>query len=100
MSPWCRRAPDGAWILWVHAQPGARRTEVAGLHGDALKIRIAAPALEDRANEALMEFVAKRVGVAKRDVTLESGGKSRDKRLRVGGAGAIERLLEDPKSKA
>jgi uncharacterized protein (TIGR00251 family) len=99
MSAWCRRAADGAWIVCVRAQPGARRTEVAGLHGEALKIRIAAPALEDRANEALIEFVARRLGVAKRDVTLESGGKSREKRLRVSAAADIERLLGDSKSK-
>jgi uncharacterized protein (TIGR00251 family) len=99
MSSWCRRGADGAWIVSVHAQPGAKRSEVAGLHGDALKIRIAAPALEDRANEALIEFVAKRVGVAKRDVTLVSGAKSRDKRLEIRGDAAIERLLDDSKSK-
>ena len=44
--------------LSVHAQPGARRTEVQGLHGDAIKIRISARAVEGAANEALLEFVA------------------------------------------
>jgi hypothetical protein len=78
----------------VHAQPGARATEVAGLHGEALKIRVAAPALEDRANEALIEFVAKKLGVARRDVTIASGGKSREKRLEVRGCAVEpERLL-------
>ena len=46
---WHRRLPDGTLVLSVHAQPGAKRTEVAGPHGDALRIRVAAPALEDRA---------------------------------------------------
>lgn len=64
-------------------QPGAKRTEVAGIHGESLKIRIHAPALEDRANEALVEFVAQRLGVAKRDVTLASGARSREKTLAV-----------------
>ena len=78
----------------VHAQPGAKRTEVAGLHGEALKIRVAAPALEDRANEALIEFVAGRLGVAKRDVTIASGAKSREKRVEVRGCDCEpERLL-------
>lgn len=86
--------PDGALALAIHAQPGARRTEVAGLHGDALKIRVAAPALEDRANEALMAFIAERLGVARRAVRLVSGAKSREKRFAVEGAppDAQERL--------
>lgn len=85
MSPWHRRLADGTIVLAVHAQPGARRTEVCGLHGDALKIRVAAPALEDRANEALVEFLAERFGVAKRQVTLVSGAKSREKRFEIRG---------------
>jgi uncharacterized protein (TIGR00251 family) len=80
---WYHRAPGGGWVIRVHAQPGARRTEVAGLHGGALKIRVQAPALEDRANEALVEFIASALGVARRDVVLASGAKSRDKRFEV-----------------
>ncbi len=83
MAGWCSRAADGAWILRVHAQPGARRTEVAGLHGDALKVRVREPALEDRANEALAQFLADALGVARRDVVLASGAKSREKRFEV-----------------
>jgi len=86
MSPWHRRLADGTIVLAVHAQPGAKRTEVCGLHGEALRIRIAAPALEDRANEALVEFLAKRFGVARRDVTLVSGAKSREKRFEIRGS--------------
>jgi uncharacterized protein (TIGR00251 family) len=86
MSPWHRRLADGTIVLAVHAQPGAKRTEVSGLHGEALKIRVAAPALEDRANEALIGFLAKRFGVARRDVTLVSGAKSREKRFEIRGS--------------
>jgi len=86
MSDWFRLEADGAVTICVHAQPGARRTEVAGLHGDSVRIRVSAPALEDRANEALVEFVAGRFGVARRDVTLVAGAKSRQKRLRIRGA--------------
>jgi uncharacterized protein (TIGR00251 family) len=86
MSDWFRLEADGAVTICVHAQPGARRTEVAGLHGDSVRIRVAAPALEDRANEALVDFVAGRFGVARRDVTLVAGAKSRQKRLRIRGA--------------
>jgi uncharacterized protein (TIGR00251 family) len=73
-------------VLAVHAQPGAKRTEVAGLHGDALKVRVAAPALEDRANEALIAYLAERFGVPKRDVNLVGGAKSREKRFEVRGS--------------
>src|SRR5687768_8335774 len=86
MAAWYRRAADGALELRVHAQPGARRTEVLGLHGDALKIRVAAPALEDRANEALAEFLAARLGVPRRNVALLSGARSRAKRFAIAGA--------------
>ena len=83
MASWYRRLNAGVLELFVHAQPGAKRTEVAGLHGDALKVRIAAPALEDRANEALVAFFAEALGTSKRDVVLVSGERSREKRLRV-----------------
>ena len=86
MTQWYRRNADGVLCICVHARPGAKRTEVAGLHGDALKIRIAAPALEDRANEALIEFIAGKLAVPRRNVTLVGGAKSRDKRLEVVGA--------------
>jgi uncharacterized protein len=96
MSQWYRRNPDGSLSLFVHAQPGAKRTEVAGLHGGALKIRVAAPALEDRANDALIEFIAKKLAIAKRDVTLASGAKSRGKRFQIRAA-AVDphRLVSD-----
>lgn len=80
---WHTRAPDGALVLRIHVQPGARRTEVAGLHGDALKVRVAAPAVEDRANEALVAFIAQRLGVARREVSIAAGSRSREKRVEV-----------------
>lgn len=67
-------------------QPGARRTEAAGLHGGRLKVRLAARAVEGAANEALVEFLAKALGAARRDVTIESGKFSRAKRVCVLGA--------------
>jgi uncharacterized protein (TIGR00251 family) len=91
--PWHRRAADGSLVLSIHAQPGARRTEIAGLHGDALKIRVAAPALEDRANEALIAFIAEKLGIAKRDVMLASGAKSREKRFAISATADPARLL-------
>lgn len=65
--------------IHVHAQPGAKRTEVVGLHGDALKIRIQAPPLEGRANEELIRFLAETLGVPRSRVSLIRGDKSRSK---------------------
>lgn len=69
--------------LSIHAQPGARRTEVQGLHGDAIKIRISARAVEGAANEALLEFVASALQVPRRRCVLLSGETSRHKRVRI-----------------
>jgi uncharacterized protein (TIGR00251 family) len=90
---WHTRAADGALVLRIHVQPGAKRTEVAGLHGDALKVRVAAPASEDRANEALVAFIAEALGVARRDVAIASGGHSREKRVEVPAGADPGRLL-------
>jgi uncharacterized protein len=93
LAAWHRRSARGFLVISIHAQPGARRTEVAGPHGDSLKIRVAAPALEDRANDALVDFIAKKLGVAKRDVALLSGAKSREKRFEIRAAGVDPRRL-------
>jgi len=76
---------DGGVMLSVHAQPGARRTEIVGRHGDAVKIRVAAPPVDDRANEALVVFVAEVFGLRRSAVSVRSGGSSRHKRLRLDG---------------
>ena len=72
-------------VLELHVQPGASRTEVAGPHGERLKIRLAAPASDGRANEALVEFIARELGVARRNVRIASGAASRRKRVVVEG---------------
>ncbi len=94
MADWLRDA-DGVITLTVHVQPGAKRSEVAGLHGDALKIRLAAPPIDGRANAALLAFVAQRLGLARSAVELKSGQTSRHKVLLVLGARAdvVRRLL-------
>jgi uncharacterized protein len=67
-------------------QPGAARTEVAGLYGGRLKLRLAARAVDGKANAALIEFLAARLGAARRDVTIEAGQSARTKRVAVRGA--------------
>jgi uncharacterized protein (TIGR00251 family) len=69
----------------VYVQPRASKSEVAGMHDGAIKIRIAAPAVENAANLALVEFVADQLGVAKRSVRIVSGGASRRKVLEIDG---------------
>ena len=93
---WLRRG-DRQTTLTLHIQPGAKKTEVAGEHGDALKIRLAAPPVDGKANAALTAFVADRLGVAKSTVTLKSGQTSRRKVLEVAGAPADikQRLWQD-----
>lgn len=75
----------GAVRITVHAQPGAKTTQLAGLHGDAIKIRVQAPPLEGRANEELIRFLAETLGVARSKVTLWRGDKSRAKVFEIQG---------------
>lgn len=84
-APWARRTRDG-WLLDVHVQPRARRTEVVGRHGERLKIRVAAPATGGKANAELVHHVAERLGVPARAVTVVRGMHSRIKTLAVVGA--------------
>lgn len=92
MTEWYRR--DGELlILTLHVQPGAKRSEVAGLHGEALKIRLAAPPIEGRANDALLKYVAGLFKVPVRQVELRQGAQSRHKVVSVTGSGIIPESL-------
>ncbi len=70
-------------MLTLHVQPGAKHTEVAGRHGDALKVRLAAPPVEGKANAELLRYLAYAFGVPLRNVTLLRGGASRHKVARI-----------------
>ena len=78
-------AVDGelAIVLTLHVQPGAKRTEVAGTHGDALKVRLAAPPVDGKANAELLRFLADAFGVPLRHATLVRGETSRQKVVRI-----------------
>ncbi|MBK8338269.1 MAG: YggU family protein [Sterolibacteriaceae bacterium] len=84
VRPWARADGDTV-LLAIHAQPGASRSEAAGEHGAALKIRLAAPPVDGKANAALIAFVAQRLDVPRSQVELIGGAASRQKRLRVTG---------------
>ena len=78
-------ADDKGVTLRLHIQPGAKKTEVVGLHGEALKIRLAAPPVDGKANACLIAFLADQLGVAKAAVNLLSGDSSRAKRVCISG---------------
>ena len=77
---------EGALIFTVRVQPRASRDEVAGEMGGALKVRLRAPAVEDRANEALVEFLAELLKTSRSAVSILSGERSRVKRIEIRGA--------------
>lgn len=85
MSEWYRRS-GGAVSLTLHIQPGAKCNEVMGLHGGALKIRLAAPPVEGRANEALLKFIAEHFDIPVCQVELKQGGQSRHKVIVITGS--------------
>ncbi len=82
---WFHRTGDRV-TLQLHVQPGAKKTGVAGLHGDCLKIRLAAPPVEGKANECLLRVLAQWFGVPLREVVLKSGETSRRKVVEVRGS--------------
>lgn len=89
MSDWFRPSgEEGRFTLTLHIQPGAKKTECAGRHGDALKIRLAAPPVDGKANEALIRFLAEALHLPKSAVSLKSGQTSRRKLLEVCGTSA------------
>lgn len=79
-------------VLDIHAQPGAARTEWAGMHGDALKYRVAAPPVEGAANTALCEHLARQFGLPKQSVRVLRGQSSRRKQVQLQGLSAREVL--------
>lgn len=77
---------DGAKaLLKLRVVPNARRSEVVGEYGEAIKLKVAAPAVDGKANEALLEYVADQLGVSRRALELVSGEKSRDKAIAIEG---------------
>ena len=91
--PACRR--DGAdLVLDVRVQPRASRSEIAGVHGERLRIRLQAPPVDGKANAALVEFVAGLFAVPRARVTIEHGLTGRDKRLRLQGVSSLPPPLE------
>jgi uncharacterized protein len=82
------RHDRGTLIVNLHVQPNARSSGFAGLHGDALRVRIAAPAVDDKANEALLEFLRRELGLPARCVGIRHGLHGRRKIVAIAGDSA------------
>ncbi len=80
---WFHSAGGGDFILTLHIQPGAKRTKAVGLHGDAMKIKLAAAPIEGKANVALLKYLADCFEVPRNQVVLKQGEKSRRKIVMV-----------------
>ncbi len=82
LPDWLRA--DGAdAVLDLAVQPGAKRSEISGLHDGALRIRVAAPALDGRGNAALCAWLARQLDIPQRAVRIERGEHARRKRVRI-----------------
>ena len=93
-ATWFRHdAASRRYALTVHVQPNARKSEIVGLHGGALKVKIAAPASENRANAKLIAFLAEALAVTRAAVSLRHGATGRRKIVDVmGGPDLAARL--------
>lgn len=84
--PFVEETPKGVFIK-VKVQPRASKNAIEGVHADALKVRLTAPPVEGEANSALIEFLSKILRIKKSSLSIESGQKSREKRVKVEGMG-------------
>ena len=85
LNPTAFRRDGDATIIALHLQPGAKRAQICGMYGDAVKVAIQAPPVDGKANAALREFIAAQLKLPTAAVTLISGATGRDKRLRIAG---------------
>ena len=77
-------------ILRFHVVPNAKTEQAVGAHGDAIKVKLRAPAVEGKANAALLDFLAAQLEISKHAIVLERGKKSREKLIRIEGLSELE----------
>ena len=65
--------------LKIYLQPGAKKSEICGMHGDFIKIKVQSPPVDGKANEALVDFLSKKLAISKSLISIKSGQKSRFK---------------------
>jgi uncharacterized protein (TIGR00251 family) len=96
---WYRLGRDGLTIH-VQAQPGAKRTEIVGLYGDSIKVRLASPPVDGKANDCLIEFLARRLSVKRGQIAIVRGTSSRRKDVLVAASGLRPEALLEKAAKA
>jgi uncharacterized protein (TIGR00251 family) len=79
--PYLRTKSDGGLLLSLYVQPRSSRNKIAGLHGDALKLRLTTPPVDGKANKAVISFLAKSLKIPKSAVVIQSGLRSRTKKI-------------------
>ena len=84
-SNWLRTGKTGLLEIRLHVVPRAKKTSIEGLHGERLKIRLLAQPVDGEANETLLRFLSKRLGVAKSQLSILRGLQSREKDIQVEG---------------
>jgi len=88
MPTWYRFDVDrNVLCINVYVQPNARSTAVSGIHGEALKVRVAAPPLDDRANQLLIDFLGKTLSLPGSRIRISAGARSRRKRVEIAAPG-------------
>ena len=94
-STWCSYdAAARRLTVTLHVQPNARRSEIAGLHGDALKVRIAAPAVDNKANAELIDFLGETLSVPRSAIVIRHGATGRRKVVEITGGPELVTRLE------
>ena len=87
LPPWLKEddAKTNTYVLALYCQPGAKKTEIQGEHDGRLKIRLAAPPVEGKANDALILWLSKNLGINRSAIELLAGDLSRMKRVKISG---------------
>lgn len=95
--PFLQNLPDGSLLLRLHVQPRAAANELAGLQGDALKLRLTTPPVDGKANKAVIAYLAKFFHLPKSSLHIKSGQQSRIKTVVIKGADEqqVRRALAD-----
>lgn len=83
---------DGGFFISVHAVPNARKTEIVGIHGEALKIKVQAPPVDGKANDEIQNFLAAVLGQPKKTISLKRGDKSREKFFYIESTASAEEI--------
>ena len=83
--PFLQNLPNGNVLLSLYVQPRSSRNELAGIHGDSIKLRLTTPPVDGKANKAVIAFLAKLLKIPKSAIVIKSGLQSRNKKIIVSG---------------